>query len=58
MPKHASEAVRCQFIGIQGQIVRYRRFAEPLHVVFDEDLNDLAIDAAPALERSPCAAGR
>ena len=49
----AGEAVRGQFVRIQRAVLRRDRFAEPLHVILNENLDDLAVDAATALEGFP-----
>jgi hypothetical protein len=43
---------------IQSKVLRRKRLAEPLHVVLDEDLDNFAADAPPALEGPPNAAAR
>src|SRR5439155_156361 len=41
---------------IQRKFLGRSRFAQPLHVVLNKNLDDFTVDAAPALERPPGAA--
>ena len=49
----ASEAIRGPFLRISGDVPRRKRLPEPLHVVLNEHLDDLAVDAAASLQGFP-----
>src|SRR5436305_1442262 len=56
MSEDGVEFLRGEFVGVERKIARRVRFAEPLHVVLHEDLNNLAVDFRAALQRLPNAA--
>src|SRR5882672_6056969 len=53
MAEDTRKCIRRKFIGVQGKFFGRSRFAQPLHVVLNEDLENFTVDAAPALERPP-----
>jgi hypothetical protein len=57
MAENAVESVCSQLIRVKCKIVGGMRLAKPAHVVFDEDLDALAVNASPTLEGHPDPAG-
>ena len=49
----AREGAGGPFVGVGGEVPRRKRLPDPLHVVFDKHLDNLAVDAATALEGFP-----
>jgi hypothetical protein len=50
MAEDAHKRTRRSLGGESGERVRRARFAKPLHVILDEDLDDIAADAPSAFE--------
>src|SRR5437899_13045550 len=54
--ENAMKGVLRQFDFVEIEISRFGGRAKPAHVVFHEDLDGVALDAAPSLQRTPEAA--
>lgn len=50
MAKHTPKGISSEFISIQVEALRRKGLAEPLHVVLDEDLNDLTANTLSPLQ--------
>ena len=56
MTEDAGKSSGSQFAGVEGKLLRHSPPAEPLHVIFDENLDAVTMDAAGALQGAPGAA--
>ncbi len=53
MPENGGEFLHGQFLRVQRQVFLRVGLAEPLHVVFDEELHHFAADAGASLQGLP-----